>query len=325
MRIVTISRLLGVGILTLVVGASFSSAGAVYPERPVNLLVGLAPGGANDVIARALADALKEFLPQPVSVVSKTGGAASIATAEVVQTRPDGYTLLMVYAPALTISPHTNRNLPYKGPWDLQMIAGRVAAPGLLASRSNAPWKTMPEMIEYARKNPRKVRLGHSGIGGMGHLSAEDIINTTGVEITLVPFTGAATATTAVIGGHVDLTISNPTPLLGHLRAGTIRNLATMERNRLSGLPDVPTMQELGYKVGAHSTNYFVAGPKGLPKEVVQTFHSAFGKAIKTQNFQRFVRENILVVDYRDPDELARQIKSEWEFYEKFIKNIKLD
>ena len=126
MRTIIMSRLLGVAILTLVVGASFSYAGAGYPERGINLLVGLAAGGANDVIARALADALREYLPQPVSVVNKPGGAASIASAEVIQARPDGYTLLMVYAPALTINPHINKNLPYKGPWDLQMIAGRV-------------------------------------------------------------------------------------------------------------------------------------------------------------------------------------------------------
>ena len=324
MRSVNRNRILAAVILVLAVGASEPCTGAGYPERPVTMLVGLAAGGGNDLIARTLAEALKMYFPQPVSVVNKTGGGASIAAADVAQAKPDGYTLLVAYAPAITVLPHINPNLPYKGPGNFQMISGGAIAPILLASRNNAPWKTLPEMIDYARKNPGKVRLGHAGIGSLGHLCAEDLMQAARVEITLVPFTGAATAITAALGGHVDLVHSNPTPLLGHLRAGTIKNLAVFEDKRVGDYPNVPTVRELGYEVGTHNTNCFVAGPKGLPKEVVQTLSNACNKALKSETFQKFARENALIVDYQGPDELARKIESDWSFYGMFLKKVKL-
>src|SRR5512138_2983150 len=116
-----------------------SGAGAAYPERQINMVVGLAPGGSNDLFARTLAEALKGILPQPVVVVNKTGGSASIATSEVVHSRPDGYNLLTTYSPAVTILPHTNTNVPYKGPGNLQFVSPKGAIPIVLGSRSNAP------------------------------------------------------------------------------------------------------------------------------------------------------------------------------------------
>ncbi len=317
--------ILMVVILTLAVGASPSGAGAGYPERPVTMLVGLAAGGANDLIARTLAESLKMHFSQPVSVVNKTGGAGSIATADVIQAKPDGYTLLMAYSAMVTILPHTNPNLPYKGPGNLQMISGGAIAPLLVASRSNAPWKTLAEMIDYARKNPGKVRLGHAGIGSLGHLCAEDLMQAAGIEITLVPFSGAAPAVTAVLGGHADLVASNPTPMLGHLRAGTLINLGVFEEKRVGEYPHVPTVRELGYSVGIHNSNYFVAAPKGLSKEIVQTLYTACNRALKSEAFQKFAKENVLVVDTRGPEETARQIENEWAFYGKFLKKVKLD
>ncbi len=319
------SRILMAVILTLAVGASPSVAGAGYPERPVTMLVGMAPGAANDLLARTLAESLKMHFPQPVFVVNKTGGAGSIATAELIQAKPDGYTLLMLYAPAITIAPHTNPNLPYKGPGEIQMISGAALAPFLIASRSNAPWKTMKDMMDYAKKNPGKVRVGHPGIGSMGQLCFEELMQTARIEITLVPFPGAAPAVTAVLGGHVDLVLTNPTPILGHLRAGTIINLAVFDEKRVDEYPNVPTMRELGYTEKGHSTHYLVVAPKGLPKEIVQTLYTAFNRALKSEAFQKFAKENGMAVDYRGPEETARQIESDWAFFGKLIKKVKLD
>jgi tripartite-type tricarboxylate transporter receptor subunit TctC len=177
-------RLFGTGFV-LVISVCFflSGAEAAYPERQINLLVGLAPGGSNDIFARTLAEALKGILPQPVVVVNKTGGSASIATSEVVHSRPDGYNLLTMYSPAATILPHTNPNLPYKGPGNLQFVSPMGTIPIVLGSRSNAPWKTLQEMIEYARKNPGKVKLGHTGIGSLAHLAGEDLNQVAKVDI----------------------------------------------------------------------------------------------------------------------------------------------
>jgi len=312
-------------ILFMGIGGPGLGQGAGFPERPINLLVGLAAGGGNDVIARAQAEALKAFLPQPVTIVNKTGGGASIATADVVHAKPDGYTLLAAYEPALTILPHINPNVPYKGPNDFQMISGGAIAPLLVGSRTNVPWKTFPEMLAYARKNPGKVRLGHSGIGSLGYICAETLVQAADVDITLVPFTGAGQGITSLLGGHIDLININPTGLLtGHLRTGTARILAAYAETRNPLLPDVPSLKELGLNVGTHNTNCFVAGPKGMPKDVLQVLVTAFMKAQKSEGFQKFARENMLIVDTSTPEELARSVEKQWAAYRELLKKIKV-
>ena len=318
-------RLLG---FLLLLGLSVSiwvpGAAAAYPERQINMLVGLSPGGSNDIFARTLAEALKGILPQPVVVVNKTGGSASIATSEVVHSRPDGYNLVTLYSPAATIFPHTNPNLPYKGPGNLQFVSPVGSIPIVLGSRSNAPWKTMQEMIDYARKNPGKVKLGHTGIGSLAHLAGEDLNQAAKVDISLVPFTGTAPVVTAILGGHVDLVTTNPTPLLGALRAGTMRVLGIYTEKRSPAYPDVPTLRELGYNVGTHTTRYAVAGPKGLPKEVVQTLYDACTKAMKSETFQKFAQGNEVTLDYVTVEEVAQKLQADWGFYEQFLKKVKL-
>ncbi len=313
-------------VILLVVSVLFlaSGADAAYPERQINMVIGLAPGGANDIFGRTLAEALKGILPQPVVVVNKTGGSASIATSEVVHARPDGYNLLTMYSPAVTILPHTNPNLPYKGPGNLQFVSPKGSVPIVLGSRSNAPWKTLQELIEYARKNPGKVKLGHTGIGSLAHLAGEDLNQAAKVDISLVPFTGTAPVVTAILGGHVDLVTTNPTPLLGALRAGTMRILAIFNEKRSPVYPDVPTLRELGYVVGKHDTKYAIAGPKGLPKDVVQTLYQACTKAMKSDSFQKFAQTNVVTVDYGSPEEVAQSLQADWDFYEKFLKKVKL-
>lgn len=312
--------------LSLVLGVSEPcSAASPYPEKPVTMLVGLAAGGANDLTARALAEAVKTYLPQPISIVNKTGGAASIATADVVHSRPDGYTLLMAYSPAVVLLPHLNPNLPYKGPGDLEMVCGVNISPLVLASRSNAPWKTMQEMLDHAKKNPGKIRLGQSGIGSVGHIFAEDLKQAARIDITVVPFAGAAPATTALLGGHIDLINTSPAPLIGHLKNGTIRNLAAYEKKRLARFPDVPTMRELGLEVIDRSPVYFVAGPKGLSKEVVQTLYQAFSRALKTESFQKFCNDTVHIVDEKSPEEVRKQQESDYDFYKQFFKRIKIE
>jgi tripartite-type tricarboxylate transporter receptor subunit TctC len=318
-------RLFGT-VLVLVISVCFfiSGAEAAYPERQINMLVGLAPGGSNDIFARTLAEALKGILPQPVVVVNKTGGSAGIATSEVVHSRPDGYNLLTVYSPAVTILPHTNPNLPYKGPGNLQFVSPMGIIPIVLGSRSNAPWKTLQEMIEYARKNPGKVKLGHTGIGSLAHLAGEDLNQAAKVDISLVPFTGTAPVVTAILGGHVDLVTTNPTPLLGALRAGTMRVLGIYTEKRSAAYPEVPTLRECGYNVGTHNTKYTVAGPKGLPKELVQTLYNACAKAMKSESFQKFAQGNEVTLDYGTLEEIAQNLQTDWGFYEKFLQKVKL-
>ncbi len=318
-------RLSGIAVL-LVVSFFFlnAPAGAAYPDRQINMIVGLAPGGANDIFARTLAEGLKGILPQPVVVVNKTGGSASIATAEVIRSRPDGYNLLTMYSPAMTILPHTNPNVPYKGPGDLQFVSPKGSVPIVLGSRSNAPWKTMKELIDYARSNPGKVKLGHTGIGSLAHLAGEDLNQAAKVDISLVPFTGTAPVVTAILGGHVDLVTTNPTPLLGALRAGSMRILAIFNEKRSSLYPDVPTVRELGYQAGNHDTKYVIAGPKGLPKDVVQTLYDACTKSMKGESFQKFAQTNAVALDYGSLEEIARSLQADWDFYQTFLKRVKL-
>ena len=295
-----------------------------YPERPVTMLVGLAAGGANDLIARALAEATKAYFPQPITIINKPAGGGSLATAELVQARADGYTLIMGYGPAFTFQPYLTPHLPYKGPKDFSMVTGVAIVPLIIAGRSDAPWKGMQEFLDYAKKNPGKIRLGTGGIGSLGHIVGEDLKQAAQVDITLVPFSGAATAITAMLGGHVEAVHSNPSPLMGHLRAGTIRNLAIYEEKRVARFPDVPTLRELSYDVVTRGSYYFVAGPKGLPGELIQTLHNAFSKALRSEKFQKFAQDNVLIVDSKGPEDLRQRLEADYSFYGEFVKRVKV-
>jgi tripartite-type tricarboxylate transporter receptor subunit TctC len=287
------------------------------------MLVGFSAGGPADLTARALAEAVKPYFPQPFEIVNRPGGAAAVATAELVRARADGYTLCMCYGPALTLVPHINE-VPYKGPDDVQPVILATVAPFFLVVRSDAPWRDIPQLVDYARRNPGQVRIGHSGIGSLGHIGLEMLNLKAGTNMVGVPFPGAADAVRALLSGDVHGINVNPAAVAGQLAAGQVRLLGAYTDRRVAGFEQVATFKEAGYDVVTPSSIYFVAAPRGTPRELVQKLYETFRKGIESEGFQKFARDNGFVTQPIGPDDLARMLRADYEFFRDFVKQANL-
>jgi tripartite-type tricarboxylate transporter receptor subunit TctC len=295
---------------------------ADYPQKPVQILVGFPPGGPADLGARALAEASKPFFPQPFIVVNKPGGGSVLATAEVVRAAPDGYTIGIPVISALTASPFLEPNLPYKGPDDIQPIISCIHSPTIFATKADAPWKNMNEFIAHAKANPGTLRIGNPGVGTTAHLYYLSL-KYLGVPMSEVPFSGAATAVTALLGGHVEGVVLNVTGVLPHVKGGKLKFLSLFSDVRINNIPElagVPTLKELGYKVLTEGATFFMAAPKRTPQHIIDMLYDTFLKAEKTDFFQKFARDNVLEVPLKGALELEKEMNRTYTLFGDFIK-----
>ena len=307
-------------------GADCSGAPKInYPTRPITFIVPYAPGGPSDLIARAYTDTLKTILPQPLEVVNRAGGATVPGTIEVIKARPNGYTILFGSTNTLMVHPQLNTDTPFKGPQDVQSIITAGIMPMVFAVGGNQPWKTMKELLDYAKANPGKVVVSLSGIGGGTHIHFMHMLKVTGVNMTYVPNDGAGPAVTQLLGGHAQATCLNLAPLVPHVRAGRARLLAFFLEERMKSFdPSIPTFKELGYDVITEGNTYVIGGPKGMPKEIIAILHDSFRKAQQTEKFQKFLKDNAIVTDDRGADYWDPELQKQFKWYTGFLKEINL-
>ena len=235
---------------------------AAYPEKPVTMICVFPAGGAMDMTARALSEAAKKYFPKPMAVVNRPGAAGTIGTAEIIQAKPDGYTIGITAVAVLTVQPHRTR-LPFGSPDDYTPIIKLVNQPVCLTVRQAAPWKTIQEFLSHARANPGKIRVGHPGIGTIPHLDAEQLNIMAQINLTAVPFAGGAESVPAMLGGHIEAVSQHPSEVMAQVKAGKARVLLVFEEKRNPLFPDAPTAKELGYEI-TMGVYYMLIGPKGL-------------------------------------------------------------
>jgi len=223
-------RIVGRGLLLLgfILLGGFSPVAAEYPERSVTLICPFPAGGAMDIVARNLVEAMKRHFPKPVAVVNRPGAAGTIGNAEVVQARPDGYTIGISAVAVLTVQPHRT-DLPYKTPDDYEPIIKLVNLPIVLAVKADAPWKNAREFLDAARAAPGKLRVASPGVGTILHLDLEALKSAAKVDLTHVPFAGGAESVPALLGGHVEGLNAHPSEIGPHVQAGRARILAVYE------------------------------------------------------------------------------------------------
>ncbi|MBI4607452.1 MAG: tripartite tricarboxylate transporter substrate binding protein [Candidatus Rokubacteria bacterium] len=312
-------------IVGLIVGLSSlglpSLAPAEYPERSITLIAPFPAGGAVDIVARGLAEAVKKHLPKPVVVVNRPGAAGTIGISEVVQARPDGYTLGLGAVAILTVQPQLTA-LPYRTPDDYIAVMKLVTLQVVLFVRSDSPWKTARELLEYARANPGKVRVGVPGIGTILHLDLEHLKLLAKVDMTVVPFEGPQQIP-ALLGGHVDVAMAHPAPVLPHIKAGKIRVIGVFQEARNPLFPDAPTFKELGYDVTL-GVYYPLIVPKGTPRAVVQTIHDAFKKALAEPSFVELMKKGDIDIDYQGPEAITRELWVSFEQNGKLVESLGL-
>ena len=238
-----------------------------YPTKPVRLIVGVAAGGANDTVARLLAQTLSERLGQPVVVENRPGAGGNIGLEAVVNAPPDGHTLLFATsANALSVSFYDKSSISFAR--DITPVASLVRGPLIMEVNPSFPAKTIPEFIAYAKANPGKINMASAGIGNTTHVAGELFMMLTGTKFTHVPYRGGAPAVADLIGGQVQVYFDGISGSLEHVRSGKLRALGVTTAQRADVLPNVPSIAEFvpGYEAGGW---YGIGVPKNVPAEVV--------------------------------------------------------
>jgi tripartite-type tricarboxylate transporter receptor subunit TctC len=258
----------------LTVAASATAFAQAWPSKPVTLLVPFPPGGSTDMIARTLGTKLQEKLGQSFIVENKAGAGGTVGAGQAKRAAPDGYTIFVSSLGPFVIGPHLIKNVPYDPLKDFDYITVAVQAPNVLAVPVNSPHKSYADLLKFMKANPDKVSFASAGNGTSDHLTAELMWQETGTKATHVPYKGGAPAMSDLIAGQVDATFMNINTGLPNIKGGKLRALAITSSKRSPLLPDVPTMEELGYKgVTVYSWQAFAA-PKGLPADIKAKLHA---------------------------------------------------
>jgi tripartite-type tricarboxylate transporter receptor subunit TctC len=275
------SAAFALGVLAIAGGAA-----AQYPDRPIRLIVPQAAGSATDNVARILGAELAKQIGQSIVVENRPGGALTIGIDAVAKAPPDGYTIGMGPIGALAITRHMVAKLPYDIERDLQPICVVTKGHLLLAVSPKLDINSVPELIDYARKNPGKLVNASSSNGSPGHVGGELFKYMTGTEIVHVPYKGGAMAINDLIAGHVQLMFESLNSISPHARSGKVRALAVSGARRSPGFPELPTIAEagvLGYEAGTWSG---VIGPAGIPRPALDKLNAAINRAIESPVFK---------------------------------------
>ena len=292
------------GVFSLMTVCRAGLAQEKYPAKPITLTIGYGAGGGTDVSTRPLANAASKILGQPIIVVNKPGGATAVAMAALKNEKPDGYNIGTLGAGGF-LAPFT-RKVNYDVLKDFTPIMQFAIFQYGLVVRSDSPWKTFKEFIDYAKANPGKIRYSTAGAGTPQHLVMERLAIKENIKWTHIPFPGGPQAIAALLGGHVEVS-SQTTEWKKHVEAGTLRLLAVYGEKRMTDFPNAPTLLELGYDITAPSL-ISIVGPKGLSPQVVETLHSAFKKAMEDPDFIRVSRQMDQPPVYRGPEELGKHV-----------------
>jgi tripartite-type tricarboxylate transporter receptor subunit TctC len=268
----------------LVAGLSASGvfpyvAQAAWPDRSITMLHGFAPGGGADATARIAAEGLSRVLGQTVVVESKSGAGTTLASAQLVRAAPDGYTIALV-ATSYSASAALYKKLPYRPIEDISAIGLLSEAPYVIVTYAEHPARSLPQMLDMARKQGGSISYGTPGVGSGGHLTTELLAQRAGVKLTHVPFRGGAQAVVEVLAQRIDFMIDPPLSMIEHLKSGKFRALAVSTTTRFPGLPDIPTVQELGISNFDVTAWFALVAPAATPDPVVQRLNAATGELL---------------------------------------------
>jgi tripartite-type tricarboxylate transporter receptor subunit TctC len=301
--------------LVLLAGITTSQA-ADYPSRTVTIIVPFAAGGPADVTGRIVADIFARHLGQSFVVENVGGAGGTVGSLRAARAQPDGYTLISGHMGTHAAAPMFYPNLGYDPEKDFEPVGLIATQPELLVVRKSLPVNNLKEFAEYARKNEKKLNMGHAGVGSVSYLGCLLLNSALGIHPTLVPFTGTAPVMNAILAGNVDYDCD---PILGplpHVRAGTVKALAIATKKRSKLLPDVPTSYEQGFPQFDCAPFYAVFAPKGTPKTVIDKLAAALDKGLDEPAVQKRFSDLGAVIaepNERGPKALAALVHTEIE------------
>lgn len=299
-----------------------------WPARPIRLVVGFAPGGGTDIVARALAPRMAEVLGTQVVVENRSGAAGTIAADLVAKAPADGYTLLMGHSNSNAIAPFVLAKTPYDAATDFTPITYVGYVPNVLVVHPSIPARTVAELVELTKAKPDVYTYASSGVGSTQHLAGALFAKLTGSQIVHIPYKGSGQAIVDLLAGQVNMNFDTMPPVLEHARSGKLRALAISTPQRLSQLPEVPTFNEVGIR-GFDVTNWYsLMGPKGLPREVVARLDDAAQKAMTDPSIRpKLEAQGVQFGGARTPEEFDRFLKAELAKYARLVRelNVKAD
>lgn len=302
----------------LLVAASGAQA-QDYPKNPINLVIPLAPGDAVDIAARIMSEELSRLLKVPIVAQNRPGAGSALGTDIVVKAKKDGYTLLITNNASLIVrrilDPATASYDPFR---DLVPLGMAFRTPTVLAVRSDSPFRNFGEMIEFAKKNPGKVRLGTPGVGTMSDLSLQLVNSLAGTDITMVPFTGASPAVTALRGAHVEGILLALGVVGAQMKSGTLKGLAIS--SRFPEFPDIPALTEIGYRQDLQGVWSGFFAPAGVPAEVIAALVPAIEKVVKAPELAPKLLTLGMLQEYVAPEPLLARMREEYRLIDDLVK-----
>ena len=292
---------------------------ADFPTKEVQIIIPWAAGGATDLIFRALAATTGKYLGKAVVVVNRPGGGGAVGYTEGAQAKPDGYMLISAVTP-LTILPHqVSTAFTYK---NFEPIINVVDDPSMFLVRSDAPWKSLKEFLDFAKKNPNMITVGNSGAGGGVHLVALAFEKTAGVKFNHIPFSGGGPSVTALLGAHINAVSVSPPEGISHVQAGKLKIIALFAEKRFEMFLDVPTVKEQGIDF-AMGMWRGLAAPKGTPPDVIKKLHDAFKQGMDDPVLRKNAKDMAVNLSYLSPENFGKLMAADHEFYGKLVKEIK--
>jgi len=306
--------------LALLCALPLLAAADTYPSKPIRFVVPYPAGGPLDTIARLLGQKVSESVKQPVVVDNKPGAGGNIGADAVAKSPADGYTILMGAVATHAINPTLYASIPYDPVRDFIPVTQVASTPNVLVVNPSVPAASVREFIAYAKANPGKLNFGSGSTGSAGHLAGELFKTQAGVEMTHVPYKGAAPAMNDLVGGQIQLMFDNLASSLGQVKAGRVRALAVTTARRTSLAPDLPTIAESGLPGFDINTWFGIFVPANTPRDVVERLHAEFTRALALPD----VKERMLALGAEPvgsrPDEFAAYIRAEGEKYARLIK-----
>jgi tripartite-type tricarboxylate transporter receptor subunit TctC len=312
--------------VALCVAAISSAFAQGYPNKPIRLLVGYAPGGSAEAGARPLARVLEPLLGQPLIFEYRPGNAGGVAMEFMARAPNDGYTLYYFDSGPLTVAPHLAK-VGYNNLTSFTHLGHVCGSGSLLVVHPSTPFRSVQDVLDLSKRDPNKWSYGTSGVGGPHHLSGEYFKSVTGAQLLHVPYKGGGPAMTDLMGGQIPMLFSSLGPAVGAVKSGKIRALAVTSLTRSAAFPDVPTMDELGLKGFDSTAWYGLLGPAGLPREAVERLTQALAKAGADKDLVARINATGCDTEILPPAQTVEKIKADYVKWGRVVKeaNIKAE
>jgi tripartite-type tricarboxylate transporter receptor subunit TctC len=312
-------------ILAFVAAALFSVAAQAqsWPTKPVKFIVPFPPGGATDISARMLGEQLSRIWGQQVIIENRGGAGGGVGAAEAARATPDGYTLFFPSGSVVTANQHIYAKMAYDPEKDFVPVTNVVSGPQVLTVPASSPFKTVKDLIDFAKANPGKLNFGHAGIGSQTHLAAENFVYQAKIEAQAVPYKGEGPGLAALIGAETNFFVGNVAASIGHINGGRLRALGVTSKSEAPQLPGVPPIAKT--VPGFENTGWFgIVAPTGTPNEVIQKVYRDTKTALEDTRMRARLYAQGLAPVGNTPEQMGRAMKEETALWAKVVRERKI-